>query len=407
MSNVEREMALTAVSKACLKLKTQSCQYLTGLVIAFSLPNWIGNTLQKKYIHAYIDAHAEIKEWLQNRPENTQRSFARRLKVFTEAVGLQPEDWRNLPRLKARDLVWKYIVPQVLEHSNNANTTLMALKSFYRYKDGEELPFDTSRGGKHYFKIRRIKSGYEHIPNKSEVYQLVDMAGSLRAKAILLFVFHAGVRVNVVQHLTYGHVADQFDSDLIILKVTGDLDFKLRSRDIPYYYTCVGGEALSMLKRYCKRYHSINDLNMPLFCTKANKPMSQNYVLRIVKMSAARAGFDPKTMWTHTLRKAFRKVVRQAPDLDDDDREQLMGHVIKGTRDAYFDKKDTDLIKQAYQKCNFSRELDSSELKRLQNELEKQKMRISMKDSEVEELKNRMNALQEYIETVVKDAKKT
>lgn len=47
-----------------------------------------------------------------------------------------------------------------------------------------------------------------------------------------------------------------------------------------------------------------------------------------------RAGFDRKTITTHTIRKAFRKIVKQT-DIDDDDKEQLMGHVISGSRQAY------------------------------------------------------------------------
>jgi integrase len=66
-----------------------------------------------------------------------------------------------------------------------------------------------------------------------------------------------------------------------------------------------------------------------------------------------RAGFDPKTIWVHSFRKAFRKIVRQA-DIDDT-KEQLMGHTLKGAREAYFDRHDVELIKAAYEKCNFAR----------------------------------------------------
>ena len=78
---------------------------------------------------------------------------------------------------------------------------------------------------------------------------------------------------------------------------------------------------------------------------------------------------------TLIIRKAFRKIVRQT-DIDDDDKEQLMGHVIQGSREAYYDKKkDIPLIMKAYQKCNFSRELPESEVSKLQQQLEDSRLR--------------------------------
>ena len=89
-------------------------------------------------------------------------------------------------------------------------------------------------------------------------------------------------------------------------------------------------------------------------------------------MCVKRAGFDPKTISTHTIRKAFRKIVRQT-NIDDDDKEQLMGHVIPGSRQAYYDKKDVDLIRDAYFKCNFTREAPESEVTKLRKEVETQR----------------------------------
>ena len=83
---------------------------------------------------------------------------------------------------------------------------MVALKSWYRNKDGEQLPFDNGRGGKHYLHVRIKKASIEHIPNKKEMFQIIDMTSSLRDKAILLFLFQSGVRVNVLQHITYKNV---------------------------------------------------------------------------------------------------------------------------------------------------------------------------------------------------------
>jgi len=201
------------------------------------------------------------------------------------------------------------------------------------------------------------------------MYQIIDMASSLRDKALLLLLFMSGVRVNVIEHLTYGDVKNQLDKDVITLKITSRLDYKLRGHNMPFYFTFIGHEGTETLRRYCQLEHKNNTSDTPLFRTKRGKPVSTVWVWSVVKMCVERAGFDPKTISTHTLRKAFRKVVRRAP-LDDDDREQLMGHVIQGSRQSYFDKNDVELIMEAYEKCDFAREIPQSNHVKMRNEIE-------------------------------------
>lgn len=282
---------------------------------------------------------------------------------------MEPEEWRRLDKFKARDTAWAFIKPLIAEHPTVARGFRTTLKSWYRNLNGEQLPFDSGRGGKHHFHVKYLKPSYEHIPNKTEMYQIIDMASSLRDKALLLFLFQSGVRVNVIVHLKFGHIIDQLDEENMTLKITGDLDYKLRGRDLPFYLTFLNGEGAETLRQYCKLKHKSRDPEKPLFYTKGNKPVNAIWVWRIVKMCVERAGFDPKTISTHTIRKAFRKIVRQT-NIDDDDKEQMMGHVIPGSRQAYFDKKDVELIREAYLKCNFTREIPESNHSRLKSEIE-------------------------------------
>lgn len=343
----------------------------------------------KKY-ERFIEAHPKVKEWLKNRPENTRKNFATYLEQFCNAMKIGPEEWRNLDKFKARDMAWEFIKPKITEHSMTAKNTLTALKSWYRNKDGEQLPFDSGRGGKHYLRLRHKKAAVEHIPNKKEMFQIIDMASSLRDKAILLFLFQSGVRVNVLQHICYGDVKDQLDKALITLKITGELDHKLRGRDIPFYYTFLNGEATETLREYCQINHKESSSDTRLFITKKGKePLAQQWIWRIVKMCVKRAGFDPKSITTHTLRKAFRKIVRQT-DIDDDDKEQLMGHVISGSRQAYYDRKDVELIRKAYQKCNFQREVPESEVTKLRKQLEDEQSRRALNELRMEKLEKEL-----------------
>ena len=349
----------------------------------------------------FIEQHGDVKAWLKDRPSNTKRIFIRELKTFCDELAISPEEWRNLDRVSARNMAWKFISTKTVSSPSVAMTTMATLKSFYRNKDGEALPFDSVRGGKHYFHMTSKKAAKEHMLSKMETYQIIDMASSLRDKAILLFLFQTGVRVNVIEHLTLKDVVDQLDKEVIALRITGDLDHKLRSRDIPFYYTFANGEACETLRRYVSLAHKVRRLDRPLFPTSGNKAISQCYILRIVKKCCKKAGLDDTTIWTHSLRKAFRKVVRQA-DVDDDSKEMMMGHVLKGSRQAYFDGKDTETMQKEYQRCNFTREIPRSETDKLRTQIEDLNKQHKEDQEAKESLVKRIELLEEFVKKVVK-----
>jgi len=346
----------------------------------------------------FIEQHGDVKAWLKDRPSNTKRIFIRELKTFCDELAISPEEWRDLDKFKARDLAWKFISTKTVSSPSVAMTTMATLKSFYRNKDGEALPFDSVKGGKHYFHMTSKKAALEHIPNKTEVYQIIDMASSLRDKTIMLFLFQSGVRVNVIEHLKLKDVADQLDKEVIALKVTGNLDHKLRSRNIPYYVTFLNGEACETLKRYVALdKHPRPD--RPLFPTSGNKAISQCYILRIVKKCCKKAGLNEATVWTHSLRKSFRKIVRQS-DVDDDSKEQFMGHVLKGSRQSYYDSKDTEAMQKEYQRCNFSREVPKSETEKLRTQIQDMARQLQNQDNLVtmlDDMKKEMETQKEIV----------
>jgi len=187
----------------------------------------------------------------------------------------------------------------------------------------------------------------------------------------------------------YGDIADQLNEEIMTLKITGDLDHKLRGRDVPFYYTFLNGEGAETLRNYCKLKHKTSTPDTPLFSTKGKKHVTQRWVWQVVKMCTERAGFKPRTISTHTIRKTFRKIVRQA-DIDDDDKEQLMGHVIPGSREAYFDKKDVELIREAYLKSNFVREAPESEVTKLRRQLEDSETKRMLQDARLETLEKQV-----------------
>ena len=351
-----------------------------------------------------MQTHPEIDAWLKNRPRNTQKAFAEKLMDFCKAMNLEPDEWRHMDKFEARDLAWKHIEPMVKEHPSVASKTMAALKSWYRNLNGEKLPFDSGRGGKHNIPYMGKKAAYEHIPGKEEVYRIVDMASSLRDKVMLLTLFQSGIRVNALCSLLYGHVADQLDKDVIVLKINWDIDDKLRGINVPFYITCLNGEAASTLREYCRLKHRHSEADTPLFYTRSRKAVDAKWVWKIVKMCIKRAGFDPKTMWTHSLRKAFRKIVRKA-DIDDEDKEMMMGHRLKGSREAYFDRHDVKMIVDAYQKCNFAKEVPEGEVTKLRKQLEDEQSKRMFNEMRLEKLESELEATRRLLKEMLERKK--
>lgn len=319
----------------------------------------------------FMSEHECVREWLEIRPLGTRKQYGRKLMHFCEQTGVSPEEFLGLDRREARDVVWKFIKPFIAESTSKAKNNLAALKSFYRSQDGEILPFDSRRGGKHYFNSKkRKKAALEHVPNIPETYAIIDATTNLRDNTMLLMLFQSGIRENAICHLKFGHVKDQLYPEPKIplrLRITDQIDTKLRGYMIDFYDTFLQGEAVQKLKAYCDKYHKDQNPEKPLFYTVDN-PMSGERIWDIVKGCVRRAGLDPKTIWVHTIRRAFKRVVRHS-SLDSEFKEAIMGHVLEGSRENYFSRNEPSEIAAEYKKIDFSREIPESKTQLQANQI--------------------------------------
>jgi integrase len=325
------------------------------------------------------------------------------LKDFCEFANITPEEFQRLDRKDARNIAWKYI-KTLIDKPSVATMAMAALKSFYRNHDGETLPFDSSRGGKHYFNnLRRKKASYEKVPTKEEVYQIADMATSLRDRAIILTLFQSGMRVNALCNLKYGHVKYQLEQSKVPLRlrITDEIDTKLRGYRIDFYDTFISKEAIDALKKYCELYHRNSTDDTPLFLSKRGRPIGQVTIWSNFKKCIRRAGFDKKTMWVHSLRKAFKKQVRKS-EVSHDFAEAIMGHVLKGAQENYFSRNDTEDIEREYSKTDFSRE---GNLQPIQQEMETMKSDRKVLESVIRQQQSQIDALKIELSDKYLDAK--
>jgi integrase len=284
--------------------------------------------------------------------------------VFEVSGFKNPADLLRLSDEEAKKLV-KRVAQAYLQQGKHswARIVTNTMRGFYEAHD-RELKFKRAE------RIRsppRKKISHEHIPTKAEAFTMADVAGSLRNRAMILSLLQSGVRVGCLVRWTYGLVAGQLYPDVKVpveIRVTPAMDTKLNLYGLPYYVTYLHEEAAHGLKDYIedrKRRGWKPQARDPIFVTESSasrdQPMDTTGVWEVVKNSARAAGLDPTMVWTHTLRKSFRKVLNaeSSRDLDDDTREALMGHKLPGSRGSYFDYHDTDEVREKYVKIDWSR----------------------------------------------------
>jgi len=239
---------------------------------------------------------------------------------------------------------------------------------------------------------------YEHVPKRKEVYRIANMATSLRDRAVVLVLFQSGIRVNALCRLNYGHVKNQLIRGKIPirLRITDEIDTKLQGYSIAFYDTFIGKETVEALEEYCQSIHYSDD-NAPLFQTESGRGMNIVLVWSNIKKCIIRAGFDKKSVTIHTLRKAFKRVVRQA-DIDEEFKEAIMGHVLPGSRENYFSRHDTEEIEKMYVTIDFSEEGRGKEYENLSERFRKLETERNVLESVVNGQRREVQKLKEKVE---------
>jgi integrase len=290
-------------------------------------------------------------------------------------------------------------------HGVGARQTMIFAKGFYNYFNedlGKTLKFKRDE----YPKAVSKKAAIESIPHNSDIYRLSQVALGmkyrdneknkllgLRNAAIILFLWQSGIRVNALSKLKYSHIKDYVEGKLsltllkeqfkeaniedwesmglrpmdlppLFLMVTPDLDTKLSKYGLAYYVTFIHQSAFKALKEWLdarteatQKPLKPNDYVFVAFDFSANtigeKPLNPQLVNHMVKVVSGRAGMNGERIWVHLLRKAFAKVLRTSPSMDDETKEALMGHKLPGSQGNYFDYHDIILVAKLYNECDW------------------------------------------------------
>ena len=331
----------------------------TGMLL--SGPRSFEVILQDLLVSRWVRSYQNVK---------TREDYARTLEILLRKIGLSPKQLLDLDVKDARDRIMDVVRDYIdSERFSAARQMQTAVKNFFEFHD-KQLIFKKAERIKKF----RKKISYEVIPRREQVYAMADYIKKpdsldrLRTRAIILCLFQSGVRVGCLCRWKIGMVRNQLYPSIkvpVYLKITNDMDTKLSGYGLPYYYTFLQREAAEALREYLdwrtKTETTLEDQDFvfkPARRFARNKRTEPERVRELFKAAAKAAGLNPKSVWTHTLRKSFRKVLNATPELDEDTKEALMGHTLPGSRGSYFDVHDIDEIAGKYMTANFSSGFD-------------------------------------------------
>ena len=324
----------------------------------------------------YASVNSLLKHlWRKSRSEASRRAYLRQVYLLSMSTGLTPDDLIKLPKRKIEEFVQEY-ADQYNDGRHSiryVNNVIHLLKGFFKangFKRARALEIES-----HYMPSRYRKRP-EYIPKKHEIYAMADAACSLRNRALVLTSYSSGLRNSTLRAVLYRDVEEELRRgvDNIMIPVYPEMkliDPNACKNNIPYY-TFICDEATQALRLYLRereeKYGKIMPYE-PLFASDYNqvprekrgsKIMSARQLQQVVKQTAKKAGLPQWQFVTpHCLRKAFETVLHSelvdGGRLDPKIQEFLMGHILPGTEDAYFNKMDVEYLRSEYAKLNFGR----------------------------------------------------
>ncbi|MBN1244305.1 tyrosine-type recombinase/integrase [Candidatus Bathyarchaeota archaeon] len=308
-----------------------------------------------------------------SRSEASRRLYLRTLFKFCESTGKNPNELVKLRRKRAEKLVQEFADSIMGTSPRYSNLAIAILKAFFvsnGFKGIRALELET------YHAPRRFRISHEYIPTKSEVYRMADSAGSLRDRAIILTLFSTGLRNSTLRAVLYSDIAEELNNNFANIMVPVYPGMKkivpnACKGGIPYY-SFTNEEASQAIKLYIRerleKYGKIGD-NEPLFTSEYNhiskderkkKSLTSRQLQIIVKSAAKKAGIERwQAVHPHCLRKSFETVLHSqlidGSNLDNEVQLFLIGHVLPGSQDPYFDSSKPDRLRIQYSKLKFGR----------------------------------------------------
>ncbi len=355
------------------------------------------------------------KSW----PESARGGQLHFLRWFLEFVDKGPEEFLGLSDEDVKSCIKRACLQKVGEEKYATSRRIFYVVKRFLEVNGREVGFNRSERGMLLKRIQK-KLGSECIPTREDIYRMVDAVPDkgfrqqLRERAILLCLWQSGVRASCLCSWRYGIFKEQLWPEVKVpvrIKVLAyrsrgvndcAVDRKLSRYGVGFYYTFLHKEAGEALRGYLdarKRDGWVPGDGDPVFVTEGttsqDRPISSMHLIEVVKNMAKQIGIRPETIWTHCLRKAFRKTLYKG-GLDNDIGEVLMGHKLPGSKTSYFDYHDIDFVEKEYLK-GFWERMSVNRITHLEEEIGG----LRGVKEEMEALREENRALRERINGVV------
>ena len=301
------------------------------------------------------------------RSEGTKELCCDVLMRFCKFTGKNPDKLVRLSPREASKLVQGYVdsLADKGQSIRTVNVGLTFLRTFFRvngFKGEKEIEVER------FFQPSRYRKRSEYIPTADEIFRMAYAAGSAKNQAMIFCLYTSGLRNSTLRALRYGDVAAELDTcEVIKAPVYPEMkhvDPRACKGNVPYY-SFFSKETVVALKEYLNERRSLNgsiEDDEPLFASTSSNmpqevrrctPVKRNTLDLVVKRAAKKGGVERwREVHPHCLRKAFDSALRN-DGLDVKDQEFLMGHILPGTQDTYYDKTKVEVLRQKYAKVNF------------------------------------------------------
>lgn len=308
--------------------------------------------------------------------EGSRECYLSWLYRYCRKVGKDPEEVVASEPLWIRESMQDFVDDAGAKTGETGNLARAALTAFLKSNgfDGSEKNAVKIKG--FFTPARKTIEMTDYVPTREEIHRMAGTGrvNNLRDRAAILVLLNSGLRQGTLRGLRYGDIRQELEGGMVPLKIPVYPEMKkvvpeACKGNVPYY-TFIGQEAVDALKAHLQELEAkvgrlddgipiFNGWKRNRFLREARHPMGRSAMDSLVKKAAERAGIERwRDVHPHCLRKAFESVLRDENSdgrrLDVKTQEFLMGHILPGSQENYYDRSKADWLRKEYAKLNFT-----------------------------------------------------
>jgi len=308
--------------------------------------------------------------------EGSRECYLSWLYRFCRKVGKDPDQMIAMDPLWIREAVQDFVDDSGATNPETGNLSRASLTAFLKANgfDGGDKNVIRIRG--FFSPARKTIEMTDYVPTKEEIHRMAGTGrvNNLRDRAAILILFTSGLRQGTLRALRYKDVKQELEGGVVPLKIPVYPEMKQVVTDackgnVPYY-SFISQEAIDALKAHLLELEGqigkldendviFNGWKRNRYLRESRHKMGRSTMMLLVKNAAKRAGIERwADVHPHVLRKAFESALREdnaeGRKLDVKTQEFLLGHILPGSQENYYDRSKVDWLRKEYAKLNFS-----------------------------------------------------